>query len=271
MNWWLYSLALIVFFAGFVGGINLLKSIRSAKYAQAEIAWQQPAVSYWKYETTNMISIAINDVGLICLAVLFMVSSANSDVFAYLTKYLISLLLSLLSLFGIVIAMYSIGSSLAFHFARQWIQPLSFAISEEGLFYGGSLVDWKSFSHYEIGPDDGLISLYSSYSPSIRTWVLNPPPESFAGVLGIIQKNLPASPPIDSATSWKHSPFTLILEIAGMALVAILPAVWGILQNENWVWVYTLGAFLSVQLISTRIMTTFDGRGTYPSKPAITK
>jgi hypothetical protein len=268
---WLYSLALAVVLAGFVGGINLLKSIRSAKYPQAEIAWQQPAVSYWKYETTNMISILINDMGLICLAIILVITSANSDVFAYLTKYVISLLLSLLSMFGIIIAAYSIGSSLAFHFARQWIQPVSYAISEEGLFYGGSIVSWKSFSHYEIGPDDGMISLFSSYSPSIRIWVLNPPSESFSGILAIIQKNLPPSPPIDNTTSWRHSPLTLILGIGSIAIVASLPAVWGFLHGQNWVWVYALGAFLSIQLISARIMTTFDGRGKYPAKPAMTK
>jgi len=270
MNW-LYGLALAVVFAGFVGGINLLKSIRFEKYTQAEIAWEQPPVSYWKYETTNMIAIAINDAGLICLAVILLVSSANSDIFAYLTKSVISLLLSLLSLFGIVVTTYSIGSSLAFHFARGWIRPVSYAICDEGLLYGGQLVTWKTFSHYEIGPDGGLIGLYSSYSPSIRTWVINPPPEFFSGVLGIVQNNLPPSPPVDSATGWQNSPIALILGIGGMALVANLPAVWGLLRDQDWVWVYTLAAFLSVQIISAQIMTTFDGRGKYPAKPAMTK
>jgi hypothetical protein len=267
---WLYGLSLAVVLAGFVGGINLLKSIRSTKYAQAEIAWEQPPVSYWKYETTNMVSIAINDAGLICLAIILVISSANSDIFAYLTKSVISLLLSLLSLFGIVVATYSVGSSLAFHFARAWIRPVSYAIGDEGLLYGGQLVSWKSFSHYEIGPADGLISLYSSYSPSIRIWVLNPPSESFAGVLGIVQKNLPPSPPVDSASGWQHSPITLILGIGGLALVANLPAVWGLLRDQDWVWVYTLAAFLSVQIISAQIMTIFDGRGKYPAKSVMT-
>jgi hypothetical protein len=183
---------------------------------------------------------------------------------------MISLLLSLLSLFGIVVATYSIGSSLAFHFARVWIRPVSYAICDEGLFYGGQLVSWKSFSHYEIEPDDGMISLYSSYSPSIRTWVLNPPPESFVGVLGIVQKNLPPSSPIDSAIGWLHSPITLLLGIGGMALVANLPAVWGLLREQDWVWVYTLAAFMSVQIISSQIMTIFDGRGKDPAKPVMT-
>jgi len=268
---WIYGLALVVVLLGFMGGINLLKSIRSATYAQAETAWQQPPVSYWKYETTNMIAIAINDAGLICLATILLVSSANRDVFEYLTKSVISLLLSLLSLFGIVMTAHVIGSSLAFHFARGWIRPVSYGISEEGLFYGGYIVSWKSFSHYEIGPDDGLIGLYSSYSPTIRTWVLNPPPEFFSGVLSIIQKNLPPSPPIDIETSWKHSPLALILGIAVMALLAALPAVWGFLQGKTWVWVYALAAFFIVQIISGQIMTTFDGRGKYPAKPARTK
>jgi len=271
MNWWLYGLALTVVLAGFVSGINTLKSIRSVKYLQAEIAWQQPAISYWKYETTNMIAITINDIGLGFLTILLLVSAVNSDIFAFLTRSVISLLLSLLALYGIIITTHRFGSTLAFHFTRGWIHRVSFAICEEGLLYGGSLVGWKSFSHYEIGPDDGLISLYSSHSPSIRIWVLNPPPESYPGVLGIIQKNLPSVPPVDSPTSWQHSPLTLILGIVIMALVATLPAVWGFLHGQNWVWVYALAAFIIVQNISGRIMTTFDGRGKYPAKQAMTK
>jgi len=42
----------------------------------------------------------------------------------------------------------------------------------------------------------GQISLYSSYSPSLRTWVLQPSPESLSDVLGVILQKLPGHRPL---------------------------------------------------------------------------
>ncbi len=270
MNW-IYGLALASVFIGFVNGINMLKSMRTAKHPQAEIAWQQPAISYWRYETTNMVAITINDLGLTCLAALLLISSINNNILTFSLKSGMELLLTLAVLFGIVLTANMIGLSLAFHFARQWIQPVSYGICDDGILYGGHLVNWKSYSYYEIGPDDGLISLYSSYSPSIRTWVLKPPSESYLGILGVIQKNLPSSPPAEETTSWYRSPFALILGITILNLIFSLPAIWGLGQDKLWVWAYAFTAFFIVQVTSGQIITIFDGRGKYPAKQVMTK
>lgn len=258
---WLCILALVVFWAGFLRGVNLLKSIRYIRHPHAEITWQQPAISYWKYETTIMIALTINDMGKIGLAAFLLAGSINNNIFTFPPKSGEGLLLAISALLGIIYITYRIGSLLAFHFARQWIQPVSFGICSDGLLYGGILVDWVSYNHYEIGPDEGLISLYSSYSPPLRTWVLNPSTETYRSILKIIQNNLPPTPNADSKISWRHSPFALILGIAILNLGFLLPAIWGFAHDQAWGWAYALAAFLLVQIISDRIITTFDGSG----------
>jgi hypothetical protein len=218
-----------------------------------------------------MVAITINDLGLIGLTTSLVISIANSSSIDFPLKSAMGLLLIMVALFGIVITTNIIGSSLAFHFARQWIRPVSYGICGDGILYGSHLVSWKSYSHYEIGPDNGLISLYSSYSPSIRTWVLQPPSESYLGILGIIQKNLPPSPPMDESTAWQHSPFALIFGIISLNLVLLLPAIWGVVQDQAWAGIYAFVAFFIVMAISGRIITFFDGRGKYPAKHAMTK
>lgn len=260
MNW-LYVLALVFFLAGFVRGVNLLKSIRYIKHPESEITWQQPALSYWKYETPIMIALTINDLGKIGLAAFLIAGSINNNVFTFPPRSVAGLFLAISALLGIIYITHKIGSMLAFHFARQWIQPVSFGICSDGLIYGGILVDWVCYSHYEIGPDEGLISLYSSYSPSLRTWVLNPSAGTYRGVLEIIQNNLLPTPNVASGMSWRHSPFALILGITILNLGFLLPAIWGFAHDQAWVWAYALLAFLLIQVISDRIITTFDGRG----------
>jgi hypothetical protein len=231
------------------------------KHPETEITWQQPALSYWKYETPIMIALTINDLGKIGLAAFLLAGSINASVFAFPPKSLVGLFLAISALLGIIYITHKIGSMLAFHFARQWIQPVSFGICSDGLVYGGMLVDWVSYSHYEIGSDGGLISLYSSYSPSLRTWILNPSTETYRGVLEIIQYNLPPSPNAGRKIPWQRSPLALILGITILNLGFLLPAIWGFAHDQAWVWAYALLAFLLVQNISDRIVTTFDGRG----------
>jgi hypothetical protein len=126
--------------------------------------------------------------------------------------------------------------------------------------HGAVFIPWKSFSHYEVGPEDGLISLYSSYSPTLRTWVLNPPAQAFTGVLAIIQKNLPSRPPAEGSIPWQRSSSMLLLDTSLLVILPLLPAFWGLLRGQSWVWIYSLAVYFVVQSFGIKLFTLFDGR-----------
>ena len=257
MNW-VCILGAISLLIGLVLGIIGLKTLRSTVHTQAEIHWTQPPLSPWRYETLTMVGITLHTLGLICLTVFVWLSLVQNNI--SLNAGLSWLLFAVAAL-AVIFTTYSTGVAMAFHFAQPWIRPISYGISSNGLWYGGSLINWESYSHYEIGPDDGLISLYSSYSPPLRTWVIQPPAESFSSALGFIQKNLSSMPVMDDSISWQRSPAALILEMFVLVTLALLPAMWGWFQNQSWVWIYAMVAFYLLHSLGIRLITLFDGRG----------
>jgi hypothetical protein len=257
MNWVLLT-GLISFVLGLITGIRGLKSMRSKVHEQAEITWTQPPLSPWRYETLNMIVLTIHSLALICFAGLIAWSLTHHPSFKLPTETP-PFLLYVAAYFILFYTTYVVGVTVAFHFAQPWIRPISYGISNDGLWYGGSRVDWKSYSHYELGPEHGLISLYSGYSPALPSWVLQPPSESVAGILGLIQKNLPSATAAE-AMSWQRSPLALISTMLLLVIVTLLPAVWGWLRNTSWLWIYAFCAFFLVQWLGVKLITRFDGR-----------
>jgi len=260
MNW-VNILSVVSFAIGIVFGTTGLKSLRSKVHEQAEINWKQPPLSPWKYETLTIIAIVVHTLGLIGLAAFVCISAAQINFVTASSSALSSFLLSALAGFAVFFVTYSSGVAVAFHFAQPWIRPVSYGISHDGMWYGGLRVDWKSYSHYEVGPEDGLISLYSSYSPPLRTWVIQPPAESFASILALIQKNLPSMPPTDGFISWQRFPLMLILEMSLLVIGPLVGITWGWIQNSSVVWIYAFVAFFFVQYLGIKLMTLFDGRG----------
>jgi hypothetical protein len=257
MNW-VYVTGSISFMIGVIIGISGLKSLRSKFHEQAEIRWTQSPISPWRYETWNIIAISIHSLGLISFAALVVWSLTHNALFK-LPADNPSFLLYALASFMLFFTTYVSGVMVAYHFTKQWIRPVSYGISSDGLWYGGARVNWKSYSHYEIGPEQGLISLYSGYSPALRSWILQPPSESFAGILGLIQQHLPAATGMEE-TAWQRSPLALVLAMSLLVIVTLLPAVWGWMRNASWLWIYAFCAFFLVQWLGVLLITRFDGR-----------
>jgi len=208
-----------------------------------------------------MFAITLHTLSLVCLTALILRSVAHSELFSSFSLSIPSLLLSVLALFAAFFTPYASGVAVAYHFSQSWISPINFGINGDGMLYGSSLIPWKSFSHYELGPDDGLISLYSSYSPALRTWAIRPPGDWFTGVLALIQKNLSSWSPAEDSIPWQRSPSILILGTAILVILPLLPAIWGSLQDRWWVWIYALIAYFFVQYFGIKLFTIFDGRG----------
>ena len=265
MNW-LHILALICLLIGVISGSQGLKSMRSQTYPQAEIAWKQPPLSPWRYETPSIVVISIHTLGLIGLAAFLLFGVTRHPMFTSPSKSNVEFFIFLIAMGGIVFTSHTAGVMSAYHVVQSWIRPVSYGISREGILYAGSLFGWQNFSHYEVGPGAGLMSLYSSYSPALRTWVLQPPPESFSDILGLIQKNLPAIQIPDDSISWQRSPLTMIIGMILLVLGALLPAAWGWVQGRSWVWIYSSIAFLAVFVVGHKLITVFDGRGNTPAE-----
>ena len=258
---WVPIAATISAILGFISGTRGLKVLRTGEPESAEITWKQDPLSPWKYETPSIFCITLHSLSLVCFTLLIMLSVARSPLFT--TSFSLTLpfiLLSIFALFAVLFTPYACGVAVVYHFTQSWISPISYGLREDGLLHGTTFVPWKSFSRYEVGPDQGLISLYSSYSPLLRTWVLHPPSESFTRVLATIQRHVPSLPPSEDSIPWQRSIPMMILGTALIAFLPLLPAVWAILRGQSWVWIYAFIAFFFVQFFGIQLFTLFDGR-----------
>lgn len=261
---WVTVAATISAIIGVISGARGLRTLRRGAPLHAEITWQQDPLSPWKYETPSMLSISLHTLGLICITLLILLSVDRSPLFYTFSFRFSYLLLSVLALFAVLFTPYATGVAAAYHFAQSWISPINYGIRADGMCHGAAFISWKSFSHYEVGPDDGLISLYSSYSPTLRTWILNPPAEAFTGVLDIIQKNLPSNPPAEASIPWRRSSSMMLLDTALLVILPLLPALWGLLRGQSWVWIYALVLYFVIQYFGIKLFTKFDGREEAP-------
>jgi hypothetical protein len=258
---WVTIVAIVSAIIGLISGANGLRSLRASVPTQADFTWKQAPLSPWRYETPTIIAITLHTISLVCLTAFVLLSVARSNLFNTFSLAIPSLLLSVLALFAVFFTPYACSVAVAYHFTQPWISPIMYGLREDGMLYGSTLIPWKSFSHYEVGPDDGLISLFSSYSPTLRTWAIRPPGELFTGVLALIQKNLPSMPPAEDSIPWYRSPLALILETTLLVFLPLLLIIWGWIQIPSGVWIYALIAFFFVQYFGIQLFTIFDGRG----------
>lgn len=258
---WVIIPATVSAIIGLISGARGLKTLRSGAPPQAELTWKQDPLSPWRYETPTMIAITLHTLSLLCLTALILLSVDRSNLSSNFSLAIPSLLLSVFALFVVFFTPYATGVAVAYHFAQSSISPITYGIREDGMIYGSTLIPWKSFSHYEVGPDDGLISLYSSYCPTLRTWAIRPPAELFTKVLALIQKNLPSLLQNEDSIPWQRSPLILILETTLLVILPMLPAIWGWVQGSSWVWIYSFIAYFFVQYFGIKLFTIFDGRG----------
>lgn len=262
---WLYIMALVITSLGFLSGIMGLKSTRSKKHSLAEFSWEQPPLSGWRYLTTTTIAEVVHSLGAISLTTILVLGAPRDNTFTLIPKSGPELVSAMIYLPAVIFTTHMAGGMIAYHFVQRWIRPMSYGVCSDGMLYGGLLINWKSFSHYEVDTNNGLISLFSSYSPLLRTWVVKPSPEVFQNVLGLIQSNLPPQS-ANYLMAWQKSPAVLISEISLLSLGALLPAAWGFIQDLSWVWIYALAAFIFVEFVGNKLLLIFDGRGNYPAK-----
>ncbi|HMB22666.1 MAG: hypothetical protein ACM33V_10520, partial [Chloroflexota bacterium] len=149
---WQIIFALVSLTLGFLTGIAGIRSLRSKSHPTAEVAWKQDPLSAWKYETASILALAIHSLGLLCLTACLLFDVRRREVLAFPIERVD---LFVLALVGIFFTANLSGVAIAYHLARQWIRPVSYGICSEGMLYGGSLISWKSYSHYELGPENG--------------------------------------------------------------------------------------------------------------------
>ncbi len=262
MDWW-WLLAGILVVLGIVNGYFNLRTMRTGEHPAAEIRWKQEPLSPWRHEFFTILPIALHSLGLVALTALILLSLSRNGgpslIPALESGRTIQVLLAVLAGIGAGVTSLICGTLITFHLGGPWIRPVSYGAAPLGLVYGRRLVLWKSFSHFETDPENRLIRMYSSFSPELVTWVIQPPVESYLGVLRMVQAGVPTRVAGEPAP-FLRSHWVLLFLMAALVAAGLAPVLWGWFNAAAWVWGVALVAFFLVLDLGNRLISLYEGR-----------
>jgi hypothetical protein len=163
---------------GAITGLTSLRRIRQHHpYADVILGWYEAPLSSFKYERSNWVAVTLHSaaivvVGLVTLAQ-FRSLSALPDPINKLSPWLLPLI------FGVVASGTAyigfVWGLTAFHpLAHHMAGDTYFAVSNEGLLFGGLLFPWDGFDRFSLAPGQAALRLWSAFSPKTVSFTLSP-------------------------------------------------------------------------------------------------
>jgi hypothetical protein len=116
-------------------------------------------------------------------------------------------------------------------FCNPFLKEGYYAISSQGLLYGGQLFPWSRFTHFTVDYVRGVSRLFSATSPGLIIFALLPvEPGDRSKLEEILSQHLPTAPPKPSPGSW--SKWLLLAITVGAAIIVVLGS-WVLLPRSN--------------------------------------
>jgi len=201
-----------VLIAGFRVSRLLARVRHGGRPSHALHQWSEPPLSSWKYEPFSMAAILVHIIASLLLAGAALATASKPTSFdtTFFSNGLTMFVLlwfvdgGSLSLVG-----YLVGSLATFPLASLRKEPLSYAITEEGIIHGTTLLPWRLFSHFSINRKDGLIRLYSAFAPNLPSVVLKPTAALIDEISSSLCKYLPDHP-VNEGLAWYRTKYLLV-------------------------------------------------------------
>lgn len=247
-------------FAGFRVSRLLAKVRHGGRPSNALHQWSEPPLSSWKYEPFTMAAILVHILASLLLAgaALATASKATSFDTTFFSNDLTMFVLlwfvdgGSLSLIG-----YLVGSLATFPLASLRKEPLWYAITEEGIIHGNTLLPWRLFSHFSINRKDGLIRLYSAFAPNLPCVVSKPTATLLDEISSSLCKYLPDHF-VNEGLAWYRTKYLLV---PAMLLVCFLfvAAGWFTFYLPRELALFSIAMLMSIlALLGNRLITLFS-------------
>ncbi len=210
---------------GAIQSVSSIRKMRAArKYKDAIFAWSERNTAGYEYELLAWISTSIHWLAVILIGaiVLVMIFFATFDPQALLTVPQVSLFCVLMLVEVASAAAGSLWGSLLFGpLAELMGGRRNYAISPEGLCFGGRLFPWKTFSHLSLEPERRVLYLWSASLPETTAFaLLQDTPQQLEVLRSTIQQYVPSGEP-PSSGSLRQYVLPLIMLALSLPFVAI--------------------------------------------------
>jgi hypothetical protein len=199
------TLKLLLFLFGvcaLAGGLRTFRLLairrRAGRTFPSLHEWSETPLSSWRYEPYSAAAILVHTLAITVLSIAALGAATNPDAFddsLISNDKTMGVLIWIAEGGSISLVAYLLGSLVAFPLAALRRGPIAFAITEEGILYGHTLMPWHWFSHFSIDRLGGVLRLYSGFSPDLPSLVSKPTASASLAEIGeTLQKYLPRQP-----------------------------------------------------------------------------
>lgn len=246
------------------GGLRTFRQLlihrRPSQAFQTIEAWSERPLSSWRYEPYSAAAILVHTLAISALSIAALAAASSSVRFKILlipNDTTTTALLWIVEGGSISLIGYLLGSVLAFPLVRLTRSPVAFAITEDGMVIGLTLLPWRWFSHFSVDSREGILRLYSAFSPDLPSLVSRPTRALPLTEIGAtLQRFLPTHPAA-GGRAWYRTKRLLIPTMI-LVSVPLVAAGWlaSHLSRELALFVIAL-CTTSLAALGSRIITTF--------------
>jgi hypothetical protein len=201
-----------VLIAGFRVSRMLDRVRQGGQPSNAIHQWYEQPLSSWKYEPFSMVAILIHSIASLLLAGAALVTASKPtsfDTTLFSNDITMFVLLWIVDGGSLSLAGYLVGSLATFPLASLRKKPIPYAITEQGIVHGNTLLPWRLFSYFSVDHNNGVIRFYSAFAPDLPSVVSKPTPALFGEIAASLQKDLPERL-ANGSFAWYRTKYLLI-------------------------------------------------------------
>jgi hypothetical protein len=246
--------------AGFRVSHMLARVRHDGRPSNALYQWSELPLPSWKYEPFSMAAIVIHIIASLLLAGAALATASRPtsfDTILFSNDVTMFILLWIVDGGSLSLIGYLVGSLATFPLASLRKEPLSYAIIEEGIVHGNTLLPWRLFSHFTVDRKDGIIRLYSAFAPNLPSVVSKPTATLIDEISRWLCKYLPDHP-VNEGLAWYRTKYLLVpsMLLVGFLFVA---AGWFTFYLPRELALFSIVMLMSIlALLGNRIITLFS-------------
>ena len=191
----------------------LANSRRSDRSMNTLHKWSEKPLPSWKYEPYSAAAVLIHLLAISVLSVAALNATSNPADFidtSILNSTNMVVVVWIAEEGSISLVGYILGTLAAFPVASLIRTTVTSAIIRDGVIHGNTFIPWERFSHFSIDRNNGILRLYSAFSPDMPTLMSNPIKSVSLDELGdTLQEYLPVNPE-NSNRAWYQTKYLLI-------------------------------------------------------------
>jgi hypothetical protein len=199
--------------------------------------WLQMPLSSWRYEPDPTTAILIHTIAVLVISLLALSAASNNGILSiplFTPDATIIALVWFIQCGSLLVIGYQLGALLlGFPLIVFRRAPVAIAITEQGMLFGSTFLPWHWFSHFSLASHEGILRLFSAFSPDLPSLILKPPDSIPLKELEDILHDFLPLQPAQAKRAWYQTK-SLLVPIMLLACLPVIVITWLVshLQRE---------------------------------------